>query len=176
MVDGCLGEIRMFAGTYAPEGWALCDGRSLSVNEFQALYALIGNIWGGDQIAFKIPDLRGRVPIGTGQGPGLTKRVIGGSGGAAEVMAEVPTHRHKFYASTLPATSLDPKDKMLATVTPDNNTKGLYLKPPANPTISPMAADSVVEEPGGAELHDNIMPSMGLNFILCLYGEFPVQG
>lgn len=171
-MDAYIGEIRLFAGTYAPAGWAFCNGQSLAIRDYEPLYSLIGPIWGGDTQFFNLPDLAGRVPIGDGKGPGLTARVIGQKGGAIEAMAEVPVHGHRFMASTEPATSLDPAGMMLATVTPSGTTTGLYLKTAG--TQQTMAPGSVMGSGGGTS-HNNVMPSLGLTYIICLYGEYPTH-
>lgn len=171
-MEAYLGEIRLFAGTFAPEGWALCDGRSLPVRDYEALYSVIGNLWGGDAQSFQLPNLSGRVPIGSGQGANLTARAVGQTGGAPQVMAEIPPHTHRFMASTLEATAFDPNGMMLAKVTPSGTTSGLYLKPAG--TEQTMAAGSVTDSGGGAP-HDNMMPSLGLTYIICVLGEYPVR-
>lgn len=92
-----IGEIKLFAGNFIPEGWYACNGQSISVAQNTALYSLIGNQFGGNQTAFNLPDLRGRVPVGPGQGPGLTNRVQGQGGGAEEVtlqITQMPSHNH----------------------------------------------------------------------------------
>lgn len=171
-MDAYIGEIRLFAGPFAPEGWAVCDGRSLAVRDHETLYTLIGTIWGGDTQSFNLPDLAGRVPIGSGQGAGLTARVIGEMDGAPQAMAEVPVHAHRFMASTQGATSVDPSGLMLATVTPSGTTAGLYLIPDGTPQT--MAAGSVMDS-GGGNPHTNLMPSLGLTYIICLIGEYPTR-
>lgn len=170
-MDSFIGEIRLFAGTFAPQYWAPCDGRALPVRDYEPLYSLIGNTWGGDMQMFKLPNLSGRVPIGAGKAPGMTERVLGQSGGAVEAMAEVTPHNHQFMASKEAATSADPSGLMLARVTPSGTTMGLYLKPPG---ADQAMADSMLPAGGGTP-HANVMPSLGLGFIICLVGEYPTQ-
>jgi len=96
--DQFIGEIRMFAGNFAPQGWALCDGQLVSISQNIALFSVIGTTFGGDgQVSFALPDLRGRVPIHRGTGSGLTPRAIGAAGGAEAVAltaAQMPSHTH----------------------------------------------------------------------------------
>ena len=107
MPDPYVGELRLFAGTFAPSGWALCQGQLVPISESDMLFNLIGTTYGGDgQNNFALPDLRGRVPVHQGQGPGLTPRTIGQSGGSESVTlqtSEVPVHTHTLFASTAAA-------------------------------------------------------------------------
>src|ERR1044072_7289766 len=97
-MENYMGEIRAFAGNYAPAGWALCDGSLLSISENQTLYALLGTTYGGDGVNdFGLPDLRGRVVVNNGQGPGLSNYILGMQGGAETVVitqATLPAHTH----------------------------------------------------------------------------------
>lgn len=177
-MEAFIGEIRLFAGDYAPEGWKICDGSALNISEYEALHALIGTTWGGSGETFNLPNLSGRVPIGSGQGTGLAKRSLGQTGGATQAPAGFPAHSHRFMASTTEATSTDPNTLMLAKVIPittdadsKNHTTGLYLKVAGTGQV--MANDSVMET-GKAALHANVMPSLGLTFIICVFGEFPM--
>src|SRR5262249_21674050 len=108
-MDPFLGEIRMFAGAYAPENWLLCDGSLQSINQYQALFTLLGTAFGVNGTStVGLPDLRGRLPVGEGNGPTLTPRVLGQIGGSSEVqltMAQFPTHTPTFSASNNPATT-----------------------------------------------------------------------
>lgn len=171
-MEAYIGEIRLFAGSYAPEGWEMCDGRSLSISDHEALYSLIGDTWGGDTQSFRLPNLMGRVPIGSGTGTGLSPRILGQTGGAAEAFAELPAHSHRFMASKADATSGDPNTLMLAKVVPSSTTSGLYLN--ASGKAQVMAGDSLTKSgTGGA--HENVMPSLALTYIICLIGEYPTE-
>jgi microcystin-dependent protein len=103
MSEAVLGEIRLFSGSYAPEGWLICNGQLLQIQQYQALYALIGTTYGGNAVNnFGLPDLRGRVPVCQGQGPNLSNRSIGQKGGASLVTlteATIPPHGHDFIVS-----------------------------------------------------------------------------
>ena len=111
-MDPYIGEIRLFAGNYAPENWAICDGAQVAVNDYQALYALIGTTYGGNgTTSFALPDLRGRVPIGQGQAPNVTARTLGQIGGTEKVslnVGQLPPHNHQILATSTAATTSTP--------------------------------------------------------------------
>lgn len=167
-----VGEIRLFAGNFAPLDWAFCDGRLLPIAEFDVLFNLIGTTYGGDgQSTFALPDLRGRVPIHQGQGPGLSNRTIGQTGGAEAVSVspqQMPPHSHTLAAST-------------AAATPGTGVSGSWLATPASTTLYGSApgggamAGVAMGPAGGGQPHDNRAPSLGLNFIISLFGVFPSQ-
>ncbi|GGF06779.1 microcystin dependent MdpB family protein [Aliidongia dinghuensis] len=182
-MEAYLGEIRMFAGPYAPQGWALCDGSSLSVSGNEALYALIGTTWGGDTTNFKLPDLRGRLPIGQGQGTSLTARTIGQTGGGTQAALDastLPAHTHAVMASTAAATSTEPGAALgLATTAYPGSSSSLqplaYL--PANTTGATkfVLGEQTISTMGGGGAHDNVMPSLSINYIICTQGIYPTQ-
>lgn len=170
MSDPFIGEIRMFAGNFAPVGWAFCDGQLQSIAENSALFALIGTIYGGDgQTTFALPDLRGRVPISQGSGPGLSLRTMGESVGVESVTLlqnQMPAHSHSQVASTSPASlSSGPAG---APATPSTN---LY----AGGNVDAVMAPAAVSSAGGSQPHSNMAPYLALNFIIALYGIFPAR-
>lgn len=170
-----VGEIRLFAGNFAPAGWAFCDGSLMSIAENEVLFVLIGTTYGGDgQSTFALPDLRGRVPLHMGQGPGLSNRVVGQSGGEELVTltaSQMPGHRHALRASTAAASgSAGVAGGLLATPASTR----LYGTTAAGAGAT-MAA-SAVAVAGGSQPHENRAPSLGLNFIIALFGVFPSQG
>jgi microcystin-dependent protein len=171
-----LGEIRPFAGDFAPRDWHLCDGSLLSIAQNSALYALLGVVYGGDGITtFGLPDLRGRIPISQGQGPGLSPRSIGDQGGTESVALttqEIPAHSHMVYATVTSATSSQPAQ--LVPAAPANN--GVFYLPPnvGNQVEAVLAADSLTQS-GGGEAHENRMPIAAISFIIALSGIFPQQ-
>ncbi len=154
MTDQFLGEIRLFAGNFAPSGWAFCDGQLLSISQNTALFALLGTTYGGNGInTFALPDLRDRVPIHAGQGAGLSDRLLGESGGVDQVAltgAQLPAHAH-------PASSRQPTTSVATGAVPSAH--GRY----ADVTESTQAGDP----------HDNRPPYLGLSFIIALQGIFP---
>lgn len=154
MADPFVGEIRMFAGSFAPNGWAFCGGQLMAISQNTALFSLLGTYYGGDgKSTFALPDLRDRVPIHQGQGPGLTQRNLGEQGGSPTVTlsgAELPTHAHPV--STAAATTNQAAGGVPAA-------GGHYVG---------------VGTPGNAPLpHDNRSPYLGLSFIIALQGVFP---
>ena len=178
MSDPFLGEIRIFAGNFAPRGWQFCDGTLLSIAQDSALYALLGTTYGGDGVTtFGVPDLRGRVPVHQGTGPGLTTRVIGQKLGQETVTltaAELPAHTHAAYASTTPATLDGPANAVAGTVNPTASQYSFYVNTvgTSTATLAPLAATSVTSA-GNSEPHDNLMPTTTLSYIISREGIFP---
>ncbi|MFD1627836.1 phage tail protein [Azospirillum griseum] len=181
MVDSVLGEIRPFAGNYAPEGWALCDGRLLKVMDYQALFSLIGTTYGGDgTTTFAVPDLRGRLPVGQGQGAGLTNRTVGQSGGASMVQlstANMPSHTHSFSVSGNTGTTNTPASgTALAVPAPQaGGTMVAYVSPTATPapTLQTFDDASIASATGGNQAHYNVMPYIAINYIIAITGLYP---
>lgn len=177
MSDNYLGEIRLFAGSYAPAGWMDCNGTLLSISQYDALYSLLGTIYGGDgRTSFALPDLRGRLPIGYGGTTAATAAyTLGQSGGVTTVTlteAEMPSHNHIEVASTAPANTTSPNGALLADPSADFS---FYV--PHNPTntvVVSMAADTVLPT-GGGQAHNNIMPSTVMRYIIAVQGIFPTQ-
>jgi len=172
MSEAYLGEIRMFGGNYAPQGWAPCDGRLVSIAENDALYALLGTLYGGDGVTtFGLPDLRGRLPIGMGQGPGLSPRPQGQRTGVENVTlttAQTPAHTHAFAAGGA-SSSASPQGLVPSAATGFS----FYAAAPSDATwLNPGTVQTV----GGGQPHDNVMPSLAVGFIIALEGIFPSQG
>ncbi len=169
MAQPYVGEIRMFAGTFAPVGWAFCQGQTMSIAENDVLFQLIGTTYGGDgQETFNLPDLQSRVPIHQGAGPGLSTRVIGERAGTESVtltMLQVPGHSHAFMASQDAATVLNAQGNVIGTP--------LTATPffAAMPTLA-LNAQSIAPV-GGSQPHENMQPFLCINFIISLFGIFP---
>jgi microcystin-dependent protein len=159
----------MFAGNFAPQGWAFCDGQLLAVSQNDALFSLLGTIYGGDgRTTFGLPDLRGRIPIHAGHGPGLSERRLGAKGGAEKVtltVNQMPSHSHPLSASTDAATLPNPSGAVLAT----SNVIELYSGDPADSNLNANAVTSV----GGSRSHTNEMPFLCVHFIVALFGIYP---
>ena len=181
MSDQYVGEIRMFAGNYAPEGWRFCDGTILPINGNEVLYSLIGVTYGGNgQTTFALPDFRGRVPIGAGQGPTLQHRALGQTGGSETVQLTVenmPPHTHAFMAASGSASSNAPANAQYAKVDKNGPFSGGYS---TDGDISPVLLDatflgSAFGTVNGATPHNNIMPSQVANYIIALQGNYPTQ-
>ncbi|OIO01432.1 MAG: hypothetical protein AUJ49_07815 [Desulfovibrionaceae bacterium CG1_02_65_16] len=173
--DGYLGEIRMFAGTYAPEGWAFCDGSSLDRDSYQALFALIGVTYGfNSKTTFKLPDLRGRVPVHTGAGHGLTPRSCGNSFGQEQVELleeNITSHTHRILLSAdTTATSASPNGNYLANSVNFN----MYLKPAAGSNTM-LNSETLPVGKRAADPHQNMMPCQCINYIIALEGYYPAQ-
>jgi len=161
----------MFAGNFAPRNWALCDGQLLAVSQNDALFSLLGTIYGGDgRTTFGLPDLRGRLPMHTGTGPGLSPRSMGQKQGEETVTinpGEVPSHNHDMRVSTAPGTQNVPSGGFLA------SSPSVRLYRPEPPAGTNLAADTVGPSPGGSQSHNNLMPFLCVNFIIALFGIYP---
>ena len=165
-----VGEIRLFAGTFAPIGWAFCDGQLLSIAGNEVLFQLIGTTYGGDgQNTYALPDLRGRVPVHQGNN-GQSNDVIGQSGGVETVAltaAQMPAHRHAMLASTTPAAATHGPSEVLGS----SATMKLYGTGTPIMAMDPNAITAV----GGGQPHDNMPPFVALSYIVSLFGVFPSQ-
>ena len=170
MDDAYIGEVRIFAGTYAPEGWLFCDGQMLPVAQYQALFAGIGKTYGGDgRNTFALPDLRGRVPIAQGQGNGLSPRELGKAGGEPIValsISQIPTHTHHAKGTTTAGTNSSPANGVWARIPGVN----LYAD---NPKES-LNINALLPT-GNNQPHNNMQPYLGINFIIAVDGEFPIR-
>lgn len=164
MSEPFIGEIRLTAANYAPPGWALCNGQLLPVAQNQPLFALLGNRYGGDGVStFGLPDLRGRVPLGTdGLQYGLGQ--VGGEASHALTQAEMPMHVHTLAAATT-ATTASPAGAVLA-----QPGRAAFTTQAAT-TMSPAA----VAPAGQSQPHENLAPSLALTFMIALQGVFPNQ-
>lgn len=169
MSEPFVGEVRMFAGNFAPRGWAFCDGQLLAVSQNDALFSLLGTIYGGDgRTTFGLPDLRGRIPIHAGSGPGLSPRRLGSKGGAENVtltVNQLPSHTHAMQASADAATTPNPAGSVLAATL----TSTPYIEDTPNVNLSGNAVTNV----GGSRSHTNLMPFLCIHFIIALVGIYP---
>lgn len=168
-----IGQLKIFAGNFAPAGWALCDGQLLSIAENDALFSLIGTTYGGDgQTTFALPDLRGRLPLHQGHGPGLSSRTLGETGGGENVtltLGQIPSHNHPANASTTGGNSLTPVGNVWSL---DPGGENAAYQRAANAQMAPTAIGNA----GGSQPHSNLMPYLCVNFIVALFGIFPSQG
>ena len=169
MSEPFVGEIRMFAGNFAPRGWAYCDGQLLAVSSNDALFSLLGTIYGGDgRTTFGLPDLRGRIPSHAGQGPGLSPRTLGAKAGTEKhtlTTVQLPSHAHVQQGTNDDAETTDPSGALYAKL----GTELLYR---ADGTNTQMDSQSVGNT-GGSGSHDNVMPFLCVHFIIALFGIYP---
>jgi len=160
----------MFAGNFAPRGWAFCDGQLLAVSQNDALFSLLGTIYGGDgRITFGLPDLRGRVPLHQGTGPGLSPRQIGNKGGSERntlTVSNLPSHDHSLNGTTNAAGDSSPLGNVPAVGAGVN----LYNNS-SSPDVT-MDSDMIVSN-GGSQPHTNVMPFLCIHFIVSLFGIYP---
>jgi len=168
VTDTFIGEIKMFGGGFAPRGFAFCDGQLLTVSQNEPLFSLLGTTYGGDgRTTFGLPDLRGRLPIHQGAGPGLTSRQIGAKSGLEAVTVsgpQLPVHTHGLQASSDPANEAQPSGAVLADAAAD-----VYID--GTPDLAMNAA--AILPSGGGQSHDNVMPYSVINYIIALTGIFP---
>lgn len=169
MADSYTGEIRIFAGTYAPVDWMLCDGQILSISSYEFLYTIIGTRYGGDGVStFALPDMRGRMPIHRGQRPGASMFVQGIAGGAEAVAltsSNLPSHTHAVYASSNAGDAASPSGATWAPYT-----EGFEYSDQAPNTAMHASA---VNSSGTGTAHSNVSPYLCLNFIICVNGYYP---
>ena len=172
-----IGEIRMFAfGTRgAPNGWQACDGSLLPISQYDALFALIGTTYGGDgQTTFAVPDLRGRIPIHQGTGPGLSNYVIGQMAGTETVTllsTQMPAHTHTAVATTAAATTGTPGTGVLLGAVSGQTMYATDITGATAFTLSPQATGPA----GGSQPHDNTMPTLVVQYCISLFGIYPTQ-
>ena len=180
MVASTVGEIRLFAGITPPAGWAFFDGRAVAVGEYQALFEAIGYRWGGEGPVFRLPDLRGRVPVGAGQGPGLRERKLAETGGQETVTlngTHLPAHDHDLVAQRSKATTASPGEAMLAQTTVASGTReALAYASGLSATGRRILRDDSVQATGGGGGHANRMPTLAINFIISLFGSTATAG
>ncbi len=175
MSESFLGEIRMFAGTFAPKGWAFCKGQLLPVSQNDSLYSLLGTRYGGDgRTNFALPNLSYRIPVGTGTGPGLSPYNLGRSEGLDFVAIsenDMPAHTHGLWAVSAEATSDDPAGKMLAKSSEDNSFSPYKTK--ATNDENAEMGQMAIETKGLSQAHYNMQPYLCINFIISLLGTYP---
>ena len=171
MADPFMAEIRVFSFNFAPYGWAQCNGQLMPISQNSALFSLLGTSYGGDgRVTFALPGLQGQVPMCWGQGPGLTERTLGETGGAQNVallQTETPAHTHSLtlFSATTPVSNT-PQDQYLA----DGPCKPFGS---TSLTTDTMLHPSAMTIAGGSQAHNNMMPSLAINFCIALSGMFP---
>lgn len=171
MADPFVAEIRMFPFNFAPKGWAWCDGQLMPLSQNTALFSLLGTTYGGNGTSnFALPDLQGRAPMQHGQGPGLSLRDLGESGGSASetlLESEIPAHSHSLGVQQVPGDSATPAGNVYARAvgaTPYRDAAGA--------TLTEMAQEAL-EPSGGSAPHNNLQPYLTCYFCIALQGVFP---
>ncbi len=170
MAEPFIAEVRIFAGNYAPQGWALCNGQLLAISQNQALFSLLGTTYGGDgKSNFALPNLQQRIPLQAGQGLGLSNRSLGEAGGEAShqlSLAEMASHNHSLNGSTAAASVQSPGGALLGSPTsptpPYHDATALAPMPPGS-----------LSQSGGNAPHNNLQPYLVVNFIIALQGIYP---
>lgn len=172
-VSPYVGDVMMFAGNFAPLGWRFCDGSLLAIAEYDVLFAVIGTTYGGDGVVtFALPDLRGRVPVHQGQGPGLSNRVLAETGGSETVtltVSQIPAHTHTASADTRAGTSTKPQARVWSASAPSLP----YAAPPGQPGANTNLNSETVRATGGSQPHENMLPFVAVNFVIAFFGIFP---
>ncbi len=171
MVQPFVGEVRMVGFSFAPVGWAKCDGQLLAINQYDALFSLLGTTYGGDgRTTFGLPDLRGRIPIHDGSGPGLSTRRIGAKGGAENVTltaSQTGSHSHTWQSTSAGAQNRTPVNNALAET---GNSIYSQSNPPQTPAN--MSA-SMVQNAGQTGSHENVQPFLAIQYCISLFGIYP---
>lgn len=166
-----IGDILLVPFPFAPAGWALCNGQALSIAQNPALYAVLGNTYGGDGVStFRLPDLRGRSPLHWGQGAGLSARTLGQAGGEANhalTLAELPAHAHVARGNSADGTATSPAGMFPA--------RSKASVPQWSPTADTSLASAAISTVGGSQPHPNTQPILVLNYVIALQGLFPPQ-
>jgi microcystin-dependent protein len=171
MANSYIGEIRMFAGTFAPQGWAFCLGQPLPIAEYDALFTLIGTTYGGDgEESFNLPNLASRIPLHTGTGPDGTTYQIGEMAGTEQetlTVQQIPFHSHPFTASTDASQDTSPAGKVVG----QSGSALIYIQD----TTDSLMYGQAITPAGGSQPHENTQPFLCINFIISLYGIWPSQ-
>ena len=171
MPDPFIGQIQPFGFNFAPRGWAKCDGQLLAISSNTALFSLLGTIYGGDgRTTFALPDLRGRVGLHAGNGPGLSNRVIGEKSGAETVTLntqQMPSHNHTVGCTNQLGNQGAPEGQVMSAE--DTNAADIYHDGAPDKTMNAAA----ISDTGGNQAHNNMQPYQVINYIIALQGTFP---
>lgn len=178
MSEPFVGQIILFAGSFAPTGWALCNGQTLSIQQYQALFSLLGTTYGGNgTTTFNLPDLRGRVAVSAGQGVGLSFYALGEQIGAENVTLQsnqMPQHNHTVKAQAVAVSVVPPTGAYLGQQPAvGKNTPPGFVPGSAGPSTAVTMAQDMIGGAGGSQPHSNIQPTLALNYIIALQGIYP---
>ena len=175
MTEPFLAEIRIFGNSFAVRGWSFCDGSLLEIAQNTALFSLLGTVYGGNgRTNFALPNLQGRVAMGAGDGPGLSRRSLGQHAGVSDVTLtanQMPAHNHTLTAQRRPATSNQANNNFWAR--PFNVSTAPYG---AASDLVAMSANALPDPAGGNSSHTNLQPYQVLSFQIALVGAFPQRG
>ena len=161
-----IAEIRMFAGNFAPAGWMFCEGQLLPISENDAMFTLLGTMYGGDgQSTFALPDLRGRVPIHSGNG--FIQAENGGVEQVTLTVSQIPAHSHPYLAANVTGDQISPANNLSA--------NSFNVTPYINDAPAGNMAATAITPVGGSQPHTNFQPYLCINYIISLFGEFPHQ-
>lgn len=180
-MEGMIGEVRMFAGTFAPKNWSFCQGQIIAIASNTALFSILGTTYGGNgTTTFGLPDMQGRVCIGQGTGPGLSPYSLGQKSGTETVtltLSQMPAHNHQVFGTLSP---------FVMSGTPDEtNPNGEYpavsgagdvYSSTAGSSMGPSPLTTTIANAGGGQPHENMQPYLGMNYVICMYGIFPSRG
>lgn len=176
-MDYYIGEIRIFAGVYAPEDWRICDGSLLPISGNEALYSLLGVTYGGNgTVNFGIPDLRGRLNVCSGQGTGLTPRSQGQTGGTEEAVLttpNLPVHTHSLNTAGASVTATTPIAGPTVAFANTTGQNAMYLESGVTGATQPSPNSATIGNNGGGANHPNVMPCLAVNYIICVTGLYP---
>lgn len=186
-MDPFLGQIILFGGNFAPRGWAMCNGQLMSIAQNSALFSVLGTTYGGDGInTFALPDLRGRAPIGWGNGPGLTPVALGQMGGTETTtltLANLPNHTHNAIANLQVAQGASSNGGDTDTPNPGavpaaTGGSAIYSHATPDTTLLPAHATGTITvgATGSNAPVNNHMPYAGMNYIIALEGIYPSRG
>jgi len=188
-MEGTIGEIRMFAGNFAPKNWAFCQGQLIAIQSNTALFSILGTYYGGNgTTTFGLPNLQGRTAVGAGQGPGLTDYVLGemtGTENISLIITEMPAHTHNVILGMTATLSARCVGDDGTVPTPVNNFPAITTSNPYSPgpPDSAMGAQSMtltgtitqVGVTGKSMPHNNLQPLLAMNYIVCMYGVYPAR-
>lgn len=173
-MDPFIGEIRIFAGIFAPVDWFFCNGQTLAIQANTTLFSVIGTQYGGDGITnFMLPNLQGRVPIGAGTGPGLSQRVVGEDGGSSDVtltLSQLANHNHAVACQGALTQSVADSSSVWANGAGTGRAATFLY---ANSALDTEMNEATVKIAGGNLPHNNVQPSLTVNFIICYNGIYP---
>jgi microcystin-dependent protein len=179
MAEPFLGQIVTFGFGWAPINYLPCDGRLMSIAEYNALFVLLGTTYGGDGVStFALPNLNGRIPVGQGQGKGLQSYVIGETMGTEQVTlttAQMPAHNHTVSFTNLPGTSESPKGNLAMGTNPGGGVPPFYASGTAVTGTIALNGGTITPS-GGSQPHENRQPYVALNYCIATAGTFPSQG